>query len=101
MDEPIAVEAFLNLAPELNITRELTDEEIIEIINYTEAEDEGTGRSTEDFRENDSMPHESKLGEIVLSTSETSNSIQSLIHKLLIDTDIPEAGLKQMEPLES
>ena len=95
----MAVEAFLNPAHEVNVIGELTDEEIIGMINHAEAEAEGSGRSTCELGEGGSMPSEPGSEEIVLSTSEALKSIESLIHKLLIDTDIPEAGLKAIGAL--
>jgi len=96
----MAVEAFLNPALEVDITGELTDREIIGMINHAEAEAEGTSRSTCQLGEAGSMPYEPDSAEILLlSTSEALKTTQSLIHKLLIDTDVSEVGLKALGAL--
>ena len=99
--DPMAVEAFLNPAQEVDVTGELTDEEIIGMVNHAEAEAEGTGRGTYQQGEgSSSTAHEpDSEGTALLSTAEALNSIQSLIHKLLIDTNVPDAGLKAIGTL--
>jgi len=86
----MAVEAFLNPVTESTVTGELTDEEIIGMINHAEDEVKGIDRAT--CGEVGAAVQQSE-GLILLSTSEALEATRSLINKLLVDTNVPEVGL--------
>ncbi|RPA99586.1 DDE-domain-containing protein, partial [Choiromyces venosus 120613-1] len=101
IQDPMAVEMFLNPVIETTVTGELSDEEIIGMINHAEQEAKGTGgaNSATAGREVGVLVPGSSEFSPVLSTSEALAAARSLIHKLLDETNIPEIGLDAIRAL--
>ncbi|CUS10028.1 unnamed protein product [Tuber aestivum] len=95
--DPMAIEVFLNPGTEVTVTGELTDEEIIGMINHTEEEEKEIGGTASG--EVTSIMVEQPESAILLSTTEALSATRSLITKLLVDPDISKVGLTALRSL--